>query len=137
MYRRLLAVPGGHLEYADHWRGFLAAQALGDAIAQAKRLDAAVAIQASSEAVTAQAMLMAWYGRVDIRISAKLDPRPPLTMLDIPFEAAPRRVLEAATAAVAMDGRYTGLLPLGMYKLGSTSFEILGQDQPVVIKVKR
>lgn len=137
MYRRLVAVEGARPAYQDHWRGYLAARSLGDAIAQAARLQAAAELDATEEVVTAEAMLMAWYGRVDIRVSKRLDPRPPLVMSQVPFEADQRRVLEAATAALAEEGRYVGLLPLGMYNLGSSSFDIVGEDAPVRVRIGR
>jgi len=136
-YRRLVAVAGGQPAYADHWRGYLAAQALGDANAEHGRLLAARALDDSDEVSVALAQLLAWYGSVDIRLGGHLDPRPPLTMLDVPFEADQRRVLEAATIAIAEQGRYQGLLPLGMYTLGSARFEVLGEERPVRVRVAR
>ncbi|MCK6502450.1 hypothetical protein L6R53_03480 [Myxococcota bacterium] len=136
-YRRLAAVQEGQPSYADHWRGYLAAQALGDAIAQAARLAAAREIQATPEVDQAEATLMAWFGRVELRLHRRLDPRPELVMDAVPFEADQRRVLEAATTALAEQGRYEGLLPLGMYRLGEVPFEVLGEDEPVRVHVRR
>lgn len=137
LYRRLRLLPGVDLAYDDHWRGFLAAQALGDAVAQADRLAAARAEDATAEVDAAEALLMAWYGRVELRLARKLHPRPPLTMDQVPFEADQRRVLEAAAAALAEEGRYAGLLPLGMYRIGATGFEVVGEEEPVRVHVRR
>lgn len=136
-YRRLVAMEGATLRYEDHWAGFLAAQALGDAIAQAERLEAARSIQATSDTDYALAVLMAWYGRVELHVAKKLEPRPTLSMVVVPFEPDQRRVLEAANEAILAQGTYTGLLPLGMYRIGESSFEIVGEETPVVVKVRR
>lgn len=133
---RLEALPGVQLGYADHWRGYQVAQAVGDANAQYARLAAAAAIDHSDEVMMAQARLMAWYGLVEIRVKPKLDPRPGLVMLEVPMDMDQRRVYEAAAAEVAERGAYQGLLPLGQYTVGAASFEILGEVEPVVVKVR-
>ncbi len=136
-YRRLSTLEGAALSYEDHWAGFLAAQSLGDAIAQAQRLEAARAVRATEDTDYALAMLMAWYGRVDLHVSKRLDPRPTLTMEVVPFEPDQRRVLEAANEAILREGSYSGLLPLGIYRIGETRFDIVGEELPVPVKVKR
>ena len=136
-YRRLAAVEGGQPGYDEHWRGFLAAQALGDAIAQAERLAAARGQRSTADLDQAEATLMAWYGRVELRLHRRLDPRPALVMEVVPFEADQRRVLEAANTALEEEGRYEGLLPLGMYTLGEARFDVVGEETPVSVYVRR
>ena len=92
-YTRLLELAGVTLGFEDHWRGFLAAQALGDANAQHRRLLAARALRPTPEVLAALARLLAWMGPVDLRLSARVDPRPaaPPSPARPPSSAAPTR----------------------------------------------
>ncbi len=136
-YRKLAAVPGVDLSFDDHWRGYVAAEALGDANAQYQRLTAAARLQPTDDVFMAQARLMAWYGPVELMVARKADPRPVLTMVEVPMDPAQRRVFEAAAQAIAEDGRYQGLLPLGQYHLGEVAFDVVGESVPVRVKARR
>lgn len=136
-YQRLRALPAPLLSYEDHYNGYLAARALGDAIAQAERLEAARAIRPTEDTDFALATLMAWYGRAELRVHRRVQPTPALEIEVMPFEPDQRRVLETANASLQATGAYDGLLPLGMYRLGSARFEIVGEETPVQVLVKR
>lgn len=136
-FERLQALPGLELGYDALWQGYQVSLALGDANAQHQRLAAAARVQRTQQVLAAQARLLAWYGQVELSLEKKLDPRPPLTMVEVPMDPDQRRVYEAAAMSLAETGRYQGLLPLGQYQVGQTDFEILGELEPVVVKVKR
>ncbi len=136
-YRKLAALRGVELSIDDQLRGYQAAKALGDANAWYERLQAALALSPSPELMMDLARLLAWYGPVDLQVKPKLDPRPVLAMAELPFDPGQRRVFEAAAEAIQTEGHYAGLLPLGQFTLGSESFEVVGDTEAVVVRVKR
>lgn len=136
-YRKLVALRGVQPSFDDHVRGYEAARALGDANASYERLQAALALSTTPELTTELARLLVWYGPVDLEVKDRVQPRPSLVMVELPFDPTQRRVFEAAARAIETEGRYRGLLPLGQYELGDVAFEVVGETEPVVVRVRR
>ncbi len=122
-YRRLLALPGAPLSYDDHWLGAQAAEALGEPAEVYRRLQAAIALDATDAALDWSARILINSGAVSLRTPGGGD----LVALDMPFEPDWRHTVEVAQAALRAQGAYEGLLPLGRYTLGGQPFEVVGE----------
>ena len=127
-WRALAALDGVALRYEDHELGAQAAEALGHPADARDRIEAALAIEPREEGYAWKARFLAEYGEAKLVVGARCRARGEgvLVALDPPLEPAPRNAIAAAARALAAEGRFEGLLPLGMYRLCDRPFEIVG-----------
>ncbi|MCB9777705.1 MAG: hypothetical protein H6742_04005 [Alphaproteobacteria bacterium] len=136
-YGRLAAL-GDLAGFDDHWRGLQAARAVGDMALAWTALQAASDDRPTDpDVLRAEGELLAWYGPVDLRVSAKVETVPELTLEPVPMDPTQRQAWENARASLQTHREYHGLLPLGMYELGDQHFEVLGDPAPVQVRLKR
>ena len=124
-YRRLLALPGAPLSYEDHWLGAQAAEALGEPAEVYRRLQAAIALDATDAALDWSARILINSGAVSLQVPGG----GALVALDMPLEPDWRHTVEVAQAALRTQGAYAGLLPLGRYTLNGQPFEVVGEPR--------
>lgn len=132
-YRRLLSVRGLRLTYQDHWLGAQAASALGDVRETWIRLQRALDVEFTDEALAWWASLSARYGAVSIKTRRSYQGEHSLRVAVPPLEPEQRATIEAARDALAVEGSYQGPLPLGQYRIGDTMFEIVGGPAVAVV----
>lgn len=125
-YEKLVAL-GLPLEYRVHWLGVQAAETLGDPTRAYARVKRAIAVKPTEEAYEKEAELQVLYGAVDVRLATSYLGDRTLHIHEAPMEPAFRAVIEAATKAIAAEGRYEGFLPWGIYTIGTTEFQVVGE----------
>jgi hypothetical protein len=125
-YRELTGLWGADVRYEDHWLGAQAASALGDVQTTWRRLQAALSVEFTDEALAWWATLTAQYGEVHLILKDTAVQPITLTIADPPLEPEKRATIAAAQAVLQAEGAFHGLLPLGQYQLGELSFEVLG-----------
>jgi len=125
-YRELLVLRGGEIRYEDHWMGAQAASALGDIQSTWERLNLALGVEFTDEALIWWATLTAQYGEVHLIVKPTATQPITLTISEPPIESEKRATIEAAQEALQTKGAFQGLLPLGQYQLGEMQFEVLG-----------
>lgn len=126
-YRRLetlAAEEGVALTYRDHFLGASAARELGDTNAVYVRLQRALALEKTEEVTSWLADLNQNFGQIVLRIDSKYPGDRSLTISEMPFDPAQRRVIEAAQLALQESRTYTGILPVGSYTFGDKTFDI-------------
>lgn len=126
LYQRMVEVDPAALTLEDHLRGIEAAEALGRPDLAWPRVRAALTLSDSAELIERYARLSVFYGEVSLRLSKDWTGTATLEALPMPLDPVQRRVIEAAQEGLAEGGSYTGLLPLGMYRLGGTRFSVAG-----------
>ncbi len=141
-YRRLetlAAEEGVALTYRDHFLGASAARELGDTNAVYVRLQRALALEKTEEVTSWLADLNQNFGQIVLRIDSKYPGDRSLTISEMPFDPAQRRVIEAAQLALQESRTYTGILPVGSYTFGDKKFDIAAGGaaaQEVVLEAK-
>ena len=132
-YRRLLSIRGVKPTYQDHWLGAQAASAQGDVRETWIRLQQALAVEFTDEALAWWASLSARYGEVSIKTRRSYSGEHSLRVMVPPMDPEPRATIEAARAALAETQGYQGPLPLGQYRIGDLTFEVLGGPSFAVV----
>ena len=125
-YRSLRELRGAELTYEDHWMGAQASSSLGNVQATWERLQRALEVDFTDEALTWWATLTAQYGEVNLKVKSADRESVTLTIADPPLELEKRATIEAAQEALRSTGAFRGLLPLGLYQLGELQFEVIG-----------
>lgn len=126
-YKRLEALAadeGLTLTYRDHFLGASAARELGDINAVYTRLQRALALEKTEEVTSWLADLNQNFGQISLRIDSKYPGDRSLSISEMPFDPAQRRVIEAAQLALQQSRTYQGILPLGSYTFGDKTFTI-------------
>lgn len=126
LYQRMVAVDPEGLTLEDHLRGIEAAEALGRPDLAWPRVKAALTLSDSEELIERYARLSVFYGEVSLKLDRSWTGPATLEATPMPLDPVQRRVIEAAQEALAEGGSYTGLLPLGMYRVGQTRFGVVG-----------
>jgi len=125
-YHTLVGLRGAEPTYHDHWLGAQAASARGDVQATWDRLQQALSVEFTDDALSWWAELTAQYGEVSISVRRSYDGSRDLSVARMPLDPEPRATISAAQGALAVTDSYRGLLPLGQYRLGETAFEVVG-----------
>lgn len=125
-YTELTALEGAELSYDEHLLGAQIARTLGNTNDTHQRLKAAEAIDPTEEVYVELAQLFAAYGLVEIRVTRKAAAHE-LSALELPFDGAMVRTIEAARDQLRETRRYQGLLPLGRYRIGEHRFDVIGE----------
>ncbi|MFT4978557.1 MAG: hypothetical protein ACI8S6_004467 [Myxococcota bacterium] len=125
-YQTLTRLRGADVAYRDHWLGAQAAAARGDVQATWDRLQQAMTVEFSEEAVAWWAELTARYGEVSIKTRRSYEGSGDLRIDRPPLDPEPRATIQAAHEALEATGQYRGLLPLGQYQLGEVRFDVVG-----------
>lgn len=136
-YRRLEAVAaseGIQLTYRDHYFGASAAREIGDINALYTRLQRALAVERTEEVEGWLADLNQNYGQVRLKFDPKYPGERVLTISEMPFDPAQRRVIEVAQLSLEETRAYDGILPIGAYTFGDQSFKVeAGGGAPVEV----
>jgi len=133
VYRRMVELRGVELTLDDHLRGIEAAEALGAPTDVWNRVHAAMEIELSDAVLERYARLSALYGEVEIKVPKSFEGSATLTVAHMPLDPAQRQVIESAQEALATEGSYRGLLPLGQYRAGEQPFDIVGAEVFTVV----
>jgi hypothetical protein len=118
------------LTYDDHYLGAQAAWALGDAEGTRARLERAMALRDDAEVRRWLAEIHSSYSSVQLTGAG------PLQIAEAPFAADQRAALGYASARLAADGAFTGMLPNGQYTFGEHAFELFPGCPAVVVGQK-
>jgi hypothetical protein len=136
-FRELLTLvdKGVRPRFEDCLHGAEAARALGDAQATRERLLMALSLSPSTDVKEWLNEVERSYARVrivnDTRRSLELKPS------KAPFAPDQRAALDFARAALDQDGRFDGLLPMGVYHFGKRVFVVVPGDPPVEVRLRR
>ena len=116
------------LTFDDHYIGAQAASNLGNINDTYRRLKRAVAVAEEVEQ-TRQAgnwlrEIEGSYGQVELKVDPRYTGEATLSVVQMPFATDQRAAYDRAQAKVSRDGSYTGLLPVGKYTFGDSSFTV-------------
>ena len=137
LYRRLHDLPGRGISYQTHRFAADAARNEGRILQTLDRLLLATAIQSNAEDDELIAEIRTLFGEVEI-VASGLDNWPSegleLTRDGImPFQPDQRLQIEQAKSAVAEEGRFRGMLPVGYYEVGGRRFRV---TSGVIVRVE-
>ncbi len=139
IYQRMAELEHVKPDLEDHLRGIEAAEALGRPDLAWPRVNAALTLSDSADLIERHARLGIFYGEIELTVAKDVSPAGlTLSMVDMPLDPAQRRVVETAQTSLRATGSYAGLLPLGQYAVGGSTFDIVGgPSESVVIQPSR
>lgn len=131
-----LEVLGITMSFDDLYRGACAARALGDVQAAYDRLKAAAELDPRRDVLDWLYAIDNHYGQVEL---LAVPPRnSTLDASEMPFDPADRAAVMAASARVAREGTFTGLLPRGSYTFAGHVFTVEpGVSQNIQVNTRR
>jgi hypothetical protein len=118
----------------EHFLAGRAALALGKINRAVERFEQAQKSDQKDAATEMLAQINGQYGTAKLKLPASHKGGVPLRARDPQIDPVFRLVVEQAKKTLEADGSYSGLMPLGRYKLGQTAFEVTG-DKPVKAKL--
>lgn len=131
-----LELLGTTMTFEDLYRGACAARALGDVSAAYDRLKAAAGLDPRRDVLDWLYAIDNHYGRVELlAVPAR---NATLDVSEMPFDPADRAAVVAASAQVAREGLFNGLLPRGTYRFAGHTFTVEpGVSQHIQVNSRR
>lgn len=127
------AVALGDPGFDAHLFGAQSARALGMTFDAVRRLQRARTLQDDDGVRADLEALEAAFARV--KITSEREENPALTPATMPFAPDQRASIEYAQATFAETGAFTGMLPMGTYTLGDTTFTLDGSTGAGFVEV--
>ena len=134
-YLEMLKYKKANPKHEMHILGAQASSEKGDIGTTYERLELALAIEEVSETRTWIDSITSSYLRVDITVSNDYTKIPDLTPAAMPFFPDQQQAIAFAQQQLQSTGKFKGMLPLGEYMMGTTTFN-LQKDMSGVQKIK-